>query len=1281
MLGSISGGRRRGATMGAIVAVLLASVASGQFWDETIDGGGDAGSLPSSAQITIGTGPLTQITGFLEQGEAVADMYCISIPDPGAFTASYFNSNPGESGQLWLFDSAGNGVAHGSDDTAPYSTAILPGLVTSPGVYFLAISRLGVVPTDGGGGAVFPFISSGQTGPNIAAGPVAGWSVSPTGSIPGPYRIILEGAGYHDDGTGGHGGSQPDGGPCWTYTLEDHFNYGNLFNLEVISDPATGEACLRLVDEPKAWPFLAVANSNRGTLMRIAVEDIPSLGISEGDVLGEYKTAPFGMLDDPSRTTVDGFGNVWVGNRRELGSSGGQFKGSVTRVGLVLGGTRVDALGNPDATGDYLMGPFEYCSCEDRDGDGLIKTSRGYPRTTGLPNADYANTILPWPNTAGADSDGGVSTAEDECITAYYRTVPTVVRHVSIDANNDVWVGGTGNRRFEHIDGALVSQLTFFQSECGGYGGLVDPDGILWSAQWGPNNLMRYDPVSTARQCLNIPNYGMGLDTDCTTNPGNFSVWTSLANDGNAREISPAGVLLNTYGHGSSATPRGLVVKSGSVWVAHSGTNNVGRLTTGGTFLGNVTMFEPGFGVTGNSPHGVAADTNGKIWAVNRSTNNAMRIDPTIGVAGQVDLAVDLGSGAFPYNYSDMTGDLYMSMNPQGTWTFVHDGGKPGCEWGNISWFEQIIGNASITVRIRASDSPVPSGPWTVISNGVDFTATGRYIQVQVTMSRQVIDCIPDGEALLCELTICKAADCFVEIDDVECGLDDPGALIITGTVTNNSGADATHILLTPIPIGSGMTFTPNIIPVNIPDGTSGTFTTTVTGWTDGVEFCFLVTLLDETFDVCCTTEVCITPDCECLQVRDRTVRVECDPITGDYTVTLEVDNLTNDIVYHMFLFAPSGVTFTPNYFAFPGSVPPNTSTGPISFVVSGASEGPLCFEISLHDAALFECCGREVCIELPKCIIRPGGGTDGTGAPRLGGAPWVHLDAGLAAACGPDAQGVLTIINNGDTPAAFQWVINPSLAACDLALPDGAVVPSAGMTDVLEPGKCVDVHLTIDTTHVPVDSIACMEAIIVDPETGFATSTYGQVIAPRVLDDAQPAVMLSACPVDQGSVVGLPIGGKRSISFDVFADIPGTGIEYTIVSSNPFLSLNGGEPGEAVEGVVVLDGSPATNRLTVSAMLVSSPGTRILDVALFARTVGDYRPTGPQPLGAVSVRDSAMERCAGDFNGDGVVDLRDINDFISAFLGQEPEADFDNNGVFDLQDVNLFVAFFTSGC
>lgn len=1268
----------------AVGLIACAHTASAQVWDETLDGGGDAGPLPLG-QLVLGTGSLGFISGDIEQGEESVDLYCISIPDPSGFTASYFNAADGESGQLWLFDSAGNGVAHACDATSPYATGITPGLVSATGNHFIAFSRLGVQPVDAGGNPIFPTIGSGQTGPNAGVGPVAGWS-GPAVDGPGPYRIIFEGASYHMEGEPGDG-SQPDGGPWWTYTTADHFNYGNLFNLSVVEDPATGETCLTLVDDPKAWPFLAVANSGRGTLSRIAVQDLPAYGISAGDVVGEYLTAPFGMQTNPSRTTVDGYGNVWVGNRNEWTAVNGPQMGSMTRVGLVIGGTRTDAAGVPTVGGQYLQGPFEYCGCEDRDGDGLIKTSVGYARTSGLPNADYTPTTLPWPNTASADSFGGVSTAEDECITAYYRTEGTGVRHVSIDKNNDVWVSGTGNREFELVDGSLATQLFSFQANCGGYGGVVDPDGILWSAQWGTTGLLRYDPISNTQQHLPIPNYGMGIDAECTTSLTNFSVWTSVANDAFAREISPSGGLLNTYPHGSAAVPRGLVVKNGQVWVAHSNSNTVGHITTGGTTVGNVAMFEPTFAVTGSGPHGVAADSNGKIWAVNNFSNNAMRIDPTLAAGlGQVDLAVDLGSGAFPYNYSDMTGDLYLSIAPQGSWTFVHDGGMPGCEWGNITWLEQISGNAGVSVRVRASDSPIPSGPWTDISNGVDFAATGQYLQVQVTLTREIVDCEPDGDVLLCELMICKASDCAVEVDTVECDLGNPGTLNISGTIFNNSGANATRVVFTPIPTGSGVTFTPNSIPVNIPNGSSGTFSTQLSGYTDGEEVCFLVTLLDPTFEVCCTAEVCVTPDCDCLQVRDRTVAIECDPFTGDYTVTFEIDNLTGAPIYHSYLFPPAGVTITPNYFAFPGGIPDQTSTGPLTVVISGAKAGEFCFEVTLHDETLAECCGREVCIDLPNCLTDPGGGTGtgGTGAGTLAGAPWVHLNPGLTAVSGRIANGTLTIVNNGTQPRSFEWVINAGLeTGCDVWIDPSAIEPSSGVTEMLEPGKCLDIPLSIDTLGVPLDATGCLRAVIVDAANGFATSTLGQVIAPQLLDDSQPAAVLTASAfakgVSPGAIIGIAIGTPASLGFEIISDTA-TEVDYVIQSSNPFLSLNGAEPGQQITGTAsVQPGAPTL--VAFDATLVSNPGTWILDVSINARPVGPYRPTQPQHLASLSVRDMGMERCVGDLTGDGVLDLADVNAFIAGFVGQNPIADLDGNGIYDLADVNLFVSRFLAGC
>lgn len=130
---------------------------------------------------------------------------------------------------------------------------------------------------------------------------------------------------------------------------------------------------------------------------------------------------------------MDANGNVWASNRAETGSG----QGSAVHIGLEENGR-----------------------CVDRNGNTTIDTS------TGLGD------IRPWTNAASADSNGGVSTAQDECIIHYVRVAGTATRHMSIDANNDLWVGGFGDRDFEKVDGAtgLPVPGTQFNLGSGGYG-------------------------------------------------------------------------------------------------------------------------------------------------------------------------------------------------------------------------------------------------------------------------------------------------------------------------------------------------------------------------------------------------------------------------------------------------------------------------------------------------------------------------------------------------------------------------------------------------------------------------------------------------------------------------------------------------------------------------------------------------------------------------------------------------------------------------------------------
>lgn len=498
-----------------------------------------------------------------------------------------------------------------------------------------------------------------------------------------------------------------------TYTNDADFDQGSLLNVNH-DTPAHDQLQLNQATTP--FPFVNVACSGRGTIVRIDVVT--------GAILGEYWTAPDNMGRNPSRTTVDKYGNVWVTNRDESGWVDNQSKGSITRVGLVIGGTRCDASGTPDVNGQYLKPPFAYNTCVDKNGDGLIKTSRGL------------GNILPWTNAGNADALGGVTTADDEAIMNYTRVTGSGARTVAIDRNNDVWVGGLNDLDHEKLSGLTGQPIpgTQFNQGCGGYGGLVDGNGILWSAR-GNGSMLRFDPATMTGFCTNAPYDGYGLGVD----PATGHIWHSSLTGNRIYEFDPAGNMINTFGHGTYYAQGVAVDAAGNVWVAGSLYDNyTGHLRTDGTFIGNV--------YTPSGPTGVAVDAFGKVWVTGYNSSTVMRIDPNLGPivngvhVGEVDLTVDLGGGAWPYNYSDMTGYVAIgTTSPQGTWTTTFDGINPGTEWGTASWHSDEPLGTGVGLEVRAADDPsgLPSMPFVPVSNGLTFSGiTGRYIEMRATLSR-----------------------------------------------------------------------------------------------------------------------------------------------------------------------------------------------------------------------------------------------------------------------------------------------------------------------------------------------------------------------------------------------------------------------------------------------------------------------------------------------------------------------------------------------------------------
>ena len=241
---------------------------------------------------------------------------------------------------------------------------------------------------------------------------------------------------------GGTAGSAAVSGTDVTYTLDADFDKGTLVN---VNHDAPKSNQIQLNETLSTFPFIWVALSQRCTIAKIDT--------TNGTILGEYRT----IADDrqqncreSSRTTVGLDGSVWMGHRGP---------GGITHVGLK-----------------------ERNQCKDRNGNGTIETSTSY------------GDVKAWPTYGDPDA---VATAQDECILHHVNTDALEFsdsRHMSIDAANNLWVGDFGTSRFVRINGSTGTVAGEIKDvSCGGYGGLIDGNGVIWSAS-GTGPLLRWDP-------------------------------------------------------------------------------------------------------------------------------------------------------------------------------------------------------------------------------------------------------------------------------------------------------------------------------------------------------------------------------------------------------------------------------------------------------------------------------------------------------------------------------------------------------------------------------------------------------------------------------------------------------------------------------------------------------------------------------------------------------------------------------------------------------------------
>jgi hypothetical protein len=359
------------------------------------------------------------------------------------------------------------------------------------------------------------------------------------------------------------------------------------------------------------FSYIWIGNSPEGTVSKVDTET--------GVELGRYRTSA--GLDSPSRTSVNQFGDVAVGNRGP--------NGSITKIAARLE------------------------DCVESNGVAGIQTSAGPGDILAWGQDECVLWNAPMPVNDYARGPRGVAWEGGEIDPqTCTNTVPNPRLWIS-------WRGDGNTIEIRRLDGATGAILDTTSALGGGgrtYGGAVNGEGDFWIAtRGGVDNLIHVDSVTLVTTVFDVPsgdNYGMAVDAD-------GDPWVVGYNDG-ANHIYRLDVATGTFVDvGSGGRYRGVQAdREGRVWIAGNAPCRLALADAATDTLVDDAIAVPGC-VT---PVGISIDWQGFVWMVDQGASKAFKIDPTTHAVVLTVEGLD-----HPYTYSDMTGaGLDLVVNPPG---------------------------------------------------------------------------------------------------------------------------------------------------------------------------------------------------------------------------------------------------------------------------------------------------------------------------------------------------------------------------------------------------------------------------------------------------------------------------------------------------------------------------------------------------------------------------------------------------------------------------------------
>jgi streptogramin lyase len=413
---------------------------------------------------------------------------------------------------------------------------------------------------------------------------------------------------------------------------------GNAFELN--SENSTGVGLDKngyiVIDQQKIslnLKYIWVANSSENTVSKVDCKT--------GAEVGRYR-----VCGNPSRTSVDLEGSVWVGCRGN---------GSVAKI------------------------MAEEKQCVDKNGNGVIETSKDL-------NGDKKISV----NEMVGNAEG-----QDECVKFIVHPPGAgMARAAGVDKENYAWIGDWITARLNRLHPDTGQTVETIQLKSSPYGIVIDQKGIIWTAGLGNDPLCRTDPVTKAHNCIAHPGSTYGINVD------KFGkIWMG-GGVGALRYDPLTGKFDSVPGVQYSS---GIATSNdGFVYTANDGCGCITKIDA-------QTLTKIGEVGCGGQPHGIALDYDGFVWAVNLGGNSVGKIDPkAMQLVGVYPVGVGpytySDMTGYTLNYFTAPKGQYTATFFGGTSTNPIMVGSHKVKWQTIAVESDLPEKTSVQVRYRTGD-------------------------------------------------------------------------------------------------------------------------------------------------------------------------------------------------------------------------------------------------------------------------------------------------------------------------------------------------------------------------------------------------------------------------------------------------------------------------------------------------------------------------------------------------------------------------------------------------